>query len=78
MSDNLTNRSQRDKAQVNLSQNNERRDSAKSLGVTEDELNEPVPAAGVSADKVRDLHVKNFMKKLKDYVTQHRKRQSRT
>ena len=78
MNDNLTNRGQRDKAGINLRQDYERRDWAKRLGTTEDELNDAVHAAGDSADKVRDLQVKNFMKKLKDYVKQHRKDQSRT
>jgi uncharacterized protein DUF3606 len=79
MSDNLTNRGQRDKTRINLSEDSERRHWAKSLGATEDELKDAVHAAGDSAEKVRDyLHVKNFMKKLKDYVKQHRERQSRT
>jgi hypothetical protein len=79
MSDNLTNRGQRDEARINLSQDSERRHWAKSLGATEDELQDAVHAAGGSADKVRDyLQVKNFIKKLKDYVERHRKRQSRT
>jgi uncharacterized protein DUF3606 len=74
MSDDLTNRGQGDKARINLSQDYERRDWAKSLGVTEDELKDAVHTAGDSAAKVRDyLQVKNFMKKLRDYVKQHRK-----
>ena len=77
MNDHLGNgRLQRDKARINLSQDYERRDWARTFGVTEDELKHAVDAAGDSADKVRDyLQMKYFIKRLEDYVKQ-RKRPS--
>ncbi len=54
MSDDTTNRGARDRARVNLSQDYERHDWAKRLGVGEDELREAVRAVGDSADKVKD------------------------
>ncbi len=62
-----------DKARIDLSQDYERRDWAKSFGVTEDELRHAVHAAGDSADKVRDyLQMKYFIKRLEDYVKHRR------
>lgn len=67
---------QRAQSRINLSQDYERRDWAKTFGVTEDELKHAVHAAGDSADKVRDyLQMKYFIKRLEDYVKQ-RKRPS--
>jgi uncharacterized protein DUF3606 len=54
MSDDTTNRGARDRARINLNQDYERRDWAKSLGVTEDELKLAVHNVGDRADKVRE------------------------
>ena len=71
MSDDLMDCGQRDAARINISQDFERRVWAKSFGVTEDQLKDAVHAAGDSANKVRDyLKVKDFMRRLKDYVDQ--------
>ena len=71
MSDDLTNRSQPGKARINLSEDYERRDWARSFGVTEDELTDAVHAAGDATDKVRDyLQTKAFIKHLNDYIKQ--------
>jgi len=61
MSDDRTNRGTRDRARINVDQDYERRDWAKSLGVTEDELREAVHNVGDRADKVRNYlhHRKN-------------------
>jgi uncharacterized protein DUF3606 len=58
MSDDATNREARDKAQINLDQDFERHDWAKSLGVTEDELKQAVHNVGDRAEKVRE-YLKN-------------------
>jgi hypothetical protein len=69
MSDDLMDRGQRDKARIDLSRDYERRDWAKSFGVTEDELKDAVHAAGDSADKVRNyLQAKDFIRHLNDYI----------
>ena len=69
MTDYLANRGQGEKGHIDINQDHERRDWAKSLGVTEDQLKEAVHATGDSADKVRDyLKVKAFMNRLRDYV----------
>jgi len=72
MTDQSTNqRLPRDRARINLSQDYERRDWARTLGVTEDELKHAVHAAGDSADKVKDyLQMKYFIRRLEDYVKQ--------
>ena len=54
MSDDKTNRGARDKARINVNQDYERRDWAKSLGVTEDELKQAVHNVGDRAEKVRE------------------------
>ncbi|HUH92183.1 MAG TPA: DUF3606 domain-containing protein [Casimicrobiaceae bacterium] len=54
MSDDTTNRGAQDRSRINLSQDYERHDWAKRLGVSEDELREAVRAVGDSADKVKD------------------------
>lgn len=54
MSDDTMNRGAQDRARINLNQDYERRDWAKSLGVTEDELKEAVHNVGDRADKVRE------------------------
>lgn len=54
MSDDLTNRSGSDRSRINVNQDYERRDWAKSLGVTEEELKEAVHNVGDRADKVRE------------------------
>jgi len=54
MSDDLTNRSGSDRARININQDYERRDWAKSLGVTEQELKDAVHNVGDRADKVRE------------------------
>ncbi len=61
MSDDRTNRGARDRARININQDYERRDWAKSLGVTEDELREAVHNVGDRADKVR-----NYLEHRKD------------
>ena len=53
MADDKTNRGARDRSRINLSQEYERRDWARSLGVTEAELKEAVHAVGDSAEQVR-------------------------
>jgi hypothetical protein len=54
MTDDTTNRGARDRARINLDQDYKRRDWAKSLGVTEDELKQAVHNVGERADKVRE------------------------
>jgi len=69
MSDDLMGRRQADKARIDLSQEYERRDWAKSFGVTEDELKDAVRKAGDSTARVRDyLQTKAFIKHLNDYI----------
>jgi hypothetical protein len=53
MSDDKTKRSRRGRSRVNLSQDYEARDWAKSLGVDEHELRNAVSAVGDNAQKVR-------------------------
>ena len=73
MSDDRTNREARDHARIDINQDSERRDWAKSFGITEDELKDAVRTTGDSADKVRDyLQVKNFIRRLRDYVKRHK------
>jgi Protein of unknown function (DUF3606) len=75
MSDDVTNRETRDRARIDINQDSERRDWAKRLGVTEDELKDAVRTTGDSEPKVRNyLQVKNFIGRLKDYVMRHRHR----
>ena len=75
MSDDRTNRDVREHARIDINQDSERREWAKSLGVTEDELKDAVRTTGDSAAKVRDyLQVKNFISRLKDYVKRRRGR----
>lgn len=75
MSDGLSNRDQGKSARINVNQESERRDWAKNLGVSEDELKDAVHAAGNSPDKVRDyLQVKKFIGRLRDYVKRRRNR----
>lgn len=60
---------------INLDQDYERRDWAKRLGVTEDELKDAVRAAGDSPNKVREyLNVKGFMQRLRDYANRRKTR----
>lgn len=61
MSDDRTNRGARDRARINVDQDYERRDWARSLGVTEEELREAVHNVGDRAEKVRNYlqHRKN-------------------
>jgi hypothetical protein len=54
MSDDATNRGAGDRARINVNQDYERRDWAKRLGVTEDELRLAVHNVGDRADKVRE------------------------
>ena len=54
MSDDKTKRGAADRARINLSQENERRDWSKRLGVTEEEVTDAVHAVGNSAEKVRE------------------------
>ena len=54
MADNMTKRAASDRARINLNQDYERRDWAKSLGVDEHELRNAVSAVGDSAEKVRE------------------------
>ncbi len=74
MSDHPTNLGQRDdKARIDLSHDYARRDWARNLGITEDELTDAVQKAGDSASKVRDyLQVKDFIKHLNDYIKERR------
>jgi len=75
MSDGRSNRDQGKSARINLSQDSERRDWARNLDVTEDELKDAVHAAGDSPDKVRDyLQVKKFIGRLRDYVKRRKNR----
>jgi len=72
MNDDRSNCEVRDHAHIDINQDSQRRDWAKSFGVTEDELK-----SGDSASKVRDyLQVKDFINRLNDYVKQHRDRAS--
>ena len=54
MSDDKTKRGTAHRARINLSQDYERRDWAKALGVSEQELTDAVRAVGNSAEKVRE------------------------
>lgn len=54
MSDDKTNRGPSDRARIDLNQDYERRNWAKSLGVDEHELRSAVNAVGDSAEKVRE------------------------
>ena len=54
MSDDLTKRGGSDRARINLNQEYERRDWAKALGVTEEELRNAVHNTGDRADKVHE------------------------
>jgi lipoate-protein ligase A len=73
MRDDQTSVRQRGTVHINIDQDYERRDWAKRFGVTEDELKDAVKATGDSATKVRDyLNVQGFIKRLKDYVKEHR------
>ena len=54
MGDDTTNRGARDRARIDLNQDHERRDWAKRLGVTEDDLKLAVHNVGDRADKVRE------------------------
>jgi len=54
MSDDKSKSGAQDRARINLNQDYERRDWARSLGVTEVELKEAVLAVGDNADKVRE------------------------
>ena len=53
MSDDLKNRGGSDRSRINLNQDYERRDWAKNLGVTEDELREAVEKVGDRGETVR-------------------------
>jgi hypothetical protein len=54
MSDDTTHRGQPDRSRINLNQDYEKRDWAKRLGVSEQELTDAVRAVGDSAEKVRE------------------------
>ena len=54
MSDGKTKRGAADRTRINLNQDYERSDWAKSLGVSEEELTAAVHAVGNSAEKVRE------------------------
>jgi hypothetical protein len=54
MSDDKTNRGARDRARINVNQDYELRDWAKSLGVDEHALRNAISAVGDSADEVRE------------------------
>jgi hypothetical protein len=54
MADDKTKAGGQDRNRINLNQDYEVRDWAKSLGVTEDELRKAVAAVGNQADKVRE------------------------
>jgi len=69
MSDDRINGEVRDHPRIDIDQDSERRNWARRLGVTEDELKDAVRTTGDSAAKVRDyLQVKDFIGRLKDYV----------
>ncbi|VTU40325.1 hypothetical protein H4CHR_05067 [Variovorax sp. PBS-H4] len=55
MTDDKTKVGGQDRARINLNEDYEVRDWAKSLGVTEDELRKAVAAVGNQADKVREF-----------------------
>jgi hypothetical protein len=57
MADDKSKSGGQDRTRINLNQDYEVRDWAKSLGVTEDELRKAVAAVGNQADKVRE-HLK--------------------
>jgi Protein of unknown function (DUF3606) len=61
VSDDRTKRGSSDRARINLTQDYERRDWAKALGVTEDQLAQAVHNVGDRADKVR-----NYLQHRKD------------
>jgi hypothetical protein len=54
MADDKSKSGGQDRTRINLNQDYEVRDWAKSLGVTEDELRKAVAAVGNQADKVRE------------------------
>ena len=54
MSDDSTKRGERDRSRINVSQDYEVRDWARSLGVDEHELRNAVSAVGDNAEKVRE------------------------
>lgn len=54
MSDDKTKRGAADRSRINVNQDYERRDWAKSLGVSEEELTAAVNVVGNSAEKVRE------------------------
>jgi hypothetical protein len=54
MADDKSKAGGQDRTRINLNQDYEVRDWAKSLGVTEDELRKAVAAVGNQADKVRE------------------------
>jgi hypothetical protein len=71
MSDDLTNRGVADRYRISIEQDHERRDWAKRLGVSEDELRAAVDAVGHSAGRVKE-YLKQA--KLRDHLKQHRPR----
>ena len=54
MSDDKTKRGTADRSRINLNQDYERQDWAKSLGVSEEDLTAAVHAVGNNAEKVRE------------------------
>jgi hypothetical protein len=69
MSDDRTQGEVRGNGQIDINRGSERRNWAKRLSVTEDELTDAVRNTGASADKVRNyLQVKSFIRKLREYV----------